>query len=487
MNKKIVTIFLSLCIALSVCGCKNNKEEQTGPVFDGDISIYAYADTTINPLVTKHHTNAMAYSIIYSPLIKINSDLSTENVLLDSFTRSDDGLSYTFRLGNHKFSDSSVVTADNVIKSLDLIKKNPESCFYQVFDYISSYKALSDKEFSVKLSYPNTNIVTLLNFPIVKDEKSNIGSGPFKIVSITDETVKLTANENSPTIPSLKNVNIKIYPDKDVCEDAFSNNETDLINIDISNLAQFSSKDDIKTYSYVSDDFTFLGFNCEKELFADINVKKAIASLVDKDKLCQSILVGHAVKTATPFKAGSIYSHDYDYENNSEKALEYLTLSEYEFSDITFDILVNSDNLSAKNTAEYIANTLKEHGMNTNAVLLDKSTYLSRINSGEFDAFVGEITMPSNGDISFLLTEGNMFNFTSGAVNNALFAFNASTEISNKKDAASELNKAYLNTLPLISLYYKSNMLLVSDKYNASANVTACDIFEEINMWKLKK
>lgn len=487
MNKKILTFFLIFCLSLSVCSCKNNKNEQSGPVFEGDISIYAYADTTINPLVTKHHTNAMAYSIIYSPLIKINSDLSTENILLDSFTRSDDGLSYTFRLGNHKFSDGSAVTAKNVITSLDLIKKNPESCFYQVFDYISSYKALSDREFSVTLSYPNTNIVTLLNFPIVKDEKSNIGSGPFKVKSIADETVNLTANETSPTIPSLKNVTIKIYPDKDVCEDAFSNNETDLINIDISNLAQFSSKDDIKSYNYVSDDFTFLGFNCENELFADINVKKAIASLIDKDKLCQSILVGHAVKTATPFKAESIYSHNYDYENNPDKALEYLSLSEYEFSDISFSILVNQDNLSAKNTAEYIANTLKEHGMNISTVLLDKSSYLSRINSGDFDAFIGEITMPSNGDISFLLTEGNMFNFTSGAVNNALFAFNASTDINNKKDASAELNKAYLNTLPMISLYYKSNMLLVSDRYAASANVTACDIFEEINMWKIKK
>ena len=95
--------------------------------------------------------------------------------------------------------------------------------------------------------------------------------------------------------------------------------------------------------------------------------------------------------------------------------------------------------------------------------------------------------MPSNGDISFLLTEGNIFKFTSGAVNNALFTFNASTDVENKKNAATQLNKAYLNTLPFISLYYKSNMLLISDKYAASANITPCDIFEEIHKWKIKK
>ncbi len=486
MTKRVLVLFLILCISVAICSCKDNSDVDTGPVFEGEISIYAYTDTTINPLLTKHHTNTMAYSVIYSPLVKINADLTTENVLLESFTRSDDGLSFTFRLGNHKFSDGSSVTSDNVITSLNLIKNNPESCFYQIFDYISSYKKISDKEFSVKLSYPNTNIVTLLNFPVVKDEKSNIGSGPFKVKRITDEAVFLTANASSPTIANLKDVTVKIFPDKDVCEDAFSNNEIDLINTDINNLAKFSSKTDIVNYKYVSDDFTFLGFNCENELFADINVKKAIASLINKDKLCESIIVGHAIKTPTPFKAGSIYSHDYDYEYNSEKALEYLTLSELEFSDITFNIVANQDNLSVKNTAEYIANTLKEHGMNVSVILLDKASYLSKINSGDFDAFIGEITMPSNGDISFLLTEGNMFKFTSGAVNNALFAFNANTDETSKKNAAKELNTTYLNTLPLISLYYKTNMLLVSDKYTASDNVVPCDIFEEINEWKKK-
>lgn len=487
MIKKLFALFLTVCVVFSVSGCKNKKNQQEEHIFEGEISIYAYKDTTINPLVTKYHTNAMTYSVIYSPLIKINDDLSTENVLLDSYSRNDDGLSFTFRLGNHKFSDGSTVTAQNVITSLNLIKENPESCFYQVFDYISSYKALSDKEFLINLSYPNTNIVTLLNFPVVKDENSNIGSGPFKVSKLTDETITLTANELSPTIPNLKTVTVKIYPDKEVCEDAFSNNETDLINTDINNLAQFSSKKGIRNYNYVSDDFTFLGFNCENELFADINVKKAIAVLIDKDKLCQSILVGHALKTSTAFKAQSIYSHDFDYEINPDKALEYLTLSEYDFSDISFSILVNSENLSVKNTADFIANTLKEHGMEVTCIALDRASYVSRINSGDFDAFVGEITMPSNGDISFLLTEGNMFNFTSGAVNNALFAFNAKTDQQSKKEVAGELNKAYLNTLPFISLYYKSNMLLVSDKYAASVNVTACDIFEEINMWKIKK
>ena len=487
MIKKLLTLFLAFCVAFSVSGCRNKKNQQEEHIFEGEISIYAYKDTTINPLITKYHTNAMAYSVIYSPLIKINSDLSTENVLLDSFKRSDDGLSFTFKLGNHKFSDGSAVTSQNVITSLNLIKDNPESCFYQVFEYISSYKALSDKEFLIKLTDPNTNIVTLLNFPIVKDATSNIGSGPFKVTEIEDETVTLKANPISPTIPNLETVTVKIYPDKEVCEDAFLNNETDIINTNINNLAQFSSKNGIKNYNYVSDDFTFLGFNCENDLFADINVKKAIAVLIDKDKLCQSILVGHALKTSTAFKAKSIYSHDFDYEINPDKALEYLTLSEYDFSDISFSILVNSENLSVKNTADFIANTLKEHGMNVTTVVLDKASYVSRINSGDFDAFVGEITMPSNGDISFLLTEGNMFNFTSGAVNNALFAFNAKTDQQSKKEVSVELNKAYLNTLPFISLYYKSNMLLVSDKYKASSNITSCDIFEEINKWKIKK
>lgn len=486
MIKKLLSFLLILCISFSVFGCKNKDEEANEPVFEGEISICAYKDSTINPLVTKLHTNAMAYSVIYSPLVKINADLSTENVLLDSFTKSDDNLTFTFTLGNHKFSDGSPVTADNVITSLKLLEENTESCYYQVFDYISSYKKLADNKFSITLNKTNANFVSLLNFPIVKDKSSNIGSGPFMVKEITDEAVILTANKNSVTIPSLKEVTIRIFPNTDVSKDAFSNNETDVINADINTLAQFSSKTGIKEYKYISDDFTFLGFNCENEFFKDINVKKALASLIDKDKLCQSILVGHAAKSATPFKANSILSHNYDYEYNIEKAAEYLALSEYEFSDISFTLLVNQDNLSVKNTAEFIANTLKENAINVTCVYLDASSYRSRIEEGSYDAFVGEITMPSNGDISFLIKDGNMFNFTSGAVNNALYSFNCATTDEARKKLSAELNKVYLNTLPFISLYYKSNILLISDKYTATSNITSCGIFEEIHKWKIK-
>ena len=486
MIKKLLSFLLILCISLSVFGCKNKDEETKEPVFEGEISIYAYKDSTINPLVTKLHTNAMAYSVIYSPLVKINADLSTENVLLDSFSRSDDGLSFTFTLGNHNFSDGSPITADNVITSLKLLEENPESCFYQVFDYIKSYKKLSDKQFSVTLTAPNTNFISLMNFPIVKDKTSNIGSGPFMVKEITDEAVFLTVNKNSVTIPSLKDVTVRIFPNTEVSKDAFSNSETDLMNADINTLAQFSSKTGINEYNYISDDFTFFGFNCENEFFKDINVKKALATLIDKDKLCQSILVGHAVKTATPFKSQSIFSHNSDYETNIEKAAEYLALSKYDFSDISFTLLINQDNLSVKNTAEFIANTLKENSINVFCVYLDADEYRNRIAEGNFDAFIGEITMPSNGDISFLLKEGNMFNFQSGAVNNALYSFNCATTDENRKKLSAELNKVYLNTLPFISLYYKSNILLVSDKYTATSNITSCGIFEEINKWKIK-
>ena len=126
------------------------------------------------------------------------------------------------------------------------------------------------------------------------------------------------------------------------------------------------------------------------------------------------------------------------------------------------------------------------HETNSAKRACDARRNKSRIAEGDFDAFVGEVTMPSNGDVGFLLTEGNMFNFTSGAVNNALFAFNSATTDENRKKASEELNKTYLNTLPFISLYYKTNMLLVSDKYTATNNITPCDIYEEINLWRKK-
>lgn len=476
----IFTIIIS--ILLSSCGKKNDNEKK-GPVFEGGIVLGALKDTTINPLVTKLHTNAMTYSIIYSPLFKTNEDLSVENILVDSY-HSDDGINYTFTLKEIKFSDNTPLTSDNVITSLNLIKENPDNAYHQIFDYISSYKKISKNEFQITLHSQGISFLAVMNFPIVKDKDSNIGCGPFKIKNLTEEEATLEANATSPQLPKFKTVIIKSFPSKDVFYDAFSNNEIDVINTDIYNLAQFSAKTNINTYDYISDNLTFLGFNGQKEMFMDINIKKAIARLINKEELTSSILVGHAIKTASPFKPNSIYKTDYDYSYDVDKATKDLEKSEKKFSDIAFTLLVNKDNISAKNTAEFVANTLNTAGITAYLDYQSRSDYLYKISTDDFDAFIGETTLPSNGDISFLFKEDNIFNFTNTKLNDTLYAFNLANTFEKKIAQAKELNKVYLNTLPFVSLYFKTDMLSVSNKIKGNFETSSTDIYKSICSWK---
>lgn len=487
MNRKFKVILIAVLALFLMSSCKvKNSNEDTGPHFTGSVTLGAYSDSTLNPLVTKLYTNAMTYSVIYSPLVRLNEDLSAEYILLEDFKMENGGSTAILTVKDAVFSDSSKVTASNVITSLNLIRDNPDSIYYGIFDYIDTYREISDRSLQVGLKSPSAAFISMLTFPVVKDENSNIGSGPFVVSSKNSEKIVLEANPLSPTIPKLKSVTVKIYPAKDTLPDAFANNEIDTINADITNLARFSLMDKVKHNEYISDDYTFLGFNCGKAMFTDMNFKKAISCLIDKDLLTSSTLVGHAVKASTPFKPNSIYHSDYDYSFNKDKAAKYLKSSDLEISDVNFVILVNKDNLSAKNTAEFIANSINDAGGKISLDLQPYEDYTNKLASGNFDSFIGEITMPVNNDIGFLFQAENMFFFNNKYINNALYTFNNSPYGNEKIKASVNVNKAYLNTLPSISLYYKTNELLFNKSFENTLNITATDIYKNIYKWEEK-
>lgn len=132
--KKIVSVFLAAALAFSMAACGNSgnqSEGQTGGDSQtgshaGKDSITIATDVDIDTLHPSDFSTTIEHTILsqlYDTLMYMNPDGAHEPEprIAESYTISDDGKDYTFKLRNDvTFHDGSAVTADDVKFSLEL-------------------------------------------------------------------------------------------------------------------------------------------------------------------------------------------------------------------------------------------------------------------------------------------------------------------------------------------------------------------------------
>ena len=489
MKKTLLVMTLVLSIFLSGCFYQDEAGDPVNPNFGGSISLFAYTPDQLNPLTTKYHTNAMALSIVYNSLVKISPDLTITPELAAGWSFSSDGLSCTFTITPDILChDGSVLTASDVIYSLDLIRSNPESMYYPIFQYLESYAASTDYEFTVRLKEPGSTFLSYMDFPVVKKDTTLIGSGPYRLSSMEEDQLVLTANTGIEALisPNIETVTIRFYPKEDMEEFAFLSGETSVFSAEFYQLAQLSAKTNVTKTEYVSDYYTFLGFNTQTELFRDPEMRRAVASLLDKDEMTKTILVNYARPCNSPYKPGTIYGGLFtgDYGYSVEAAYEHMQNAGISAESARFSILVNEESNAKIKTAEFIAEKLMAGGIEASVHAVPFDQYQKELEAGNYTAFIGEITMDQSYDLRFLLqSQNHYFHYENAYLDSVLQRFAWATTPEEKLNAAQEIQNILQTDLPLISLYYRTNVFLANDTISGELLPTQKNSYQNIAKW----
>ncbi len=483
----LTSILLCLCLLCS-CGNKSYKETEINPNFGGTINIFAYATDSLNPLLTRHQTNAQALSLMYHSLLIQEADLTHTPYLAEYYRFNQDGevLNITLKKGI-TFTDGTPVLAYHVKNSLDVLKTNPDSMFYRIFKYVSSYKVVSDYEIMLELSQKGFGVLSHLTFPVVKERDNPIGSGPYIMTNRTDAKIVLNARSQDKT--NIQTINIMTYPSTESMANAFMTNEITVLSSDFYKLAQTSTKSRVNKYEYISDYFTFLGFNTENEYLKNVYTRYGIASCIDKNEMINNLLIGYATPTNSPFKPNTIYHNlnKNDLLSSTDKALKYFEESDFKPEDMEFTLLVNKESSAKVRTAEYIASRLMIEKIKVNVVSVDYDRYIEKLDNGEYDLFIGEYEMAQDYDLSFMLSSSsNYFNFYDDEITANINSFNNSTTKQMRQCYANELQTILKNKLPFVSLYYRNNVLISDENVVGDIKPTQSNIYNHIEKWIVK-
>ena len=421
MNKSVIKIkrILALLIAAAVIfvsGC-NKKENanmppqaMAGPREGGVLNLAAYSPDTLNPLATEFSCVRDYLYLAYEGLFTVNSDLTVNGVLAESYTASEHNTLYEITLKKGvRFHDGSAFSSKDVVSTFEYIKMY-ETKYANALENVKTFRAKGDYKVEIVLNSSQANFITNLDFPILasgleaedftlpnKSYKMN-GTGRYRYKK-TNEYVNMIFEKNpdwhSDTKVYIPQVNIRFVNNKDAIAYAFSSGETDMVTTEMGRWGEFTHSAKHNEYEVTTTQYAFVGINTVNTAFADVELRRTLASCIDKKNIVDSIMFSHAIVAETPITART-----YFYRNDGEKTeYEKANVSQRRLS--TY-ILYNEESQRKENVAMYLKKALEEEGIKVELTKVDFETYLNKIKSGDYQLYIGEVDMKRDCDMRFM-------------------------------------------------------------------------------------
>jgi len=144
--KKLILVMMAVLMALSLAGC--GKEEKK-PAVEKILRVALGDEPNIpDPPIATDNVSYAVLNQMYLGLFELDKIGNPQNAACESYTLSDDGLVYTFKIKDMKWSDGQAVTADDFVygmkRSLGLGVAESYYCYY-----IGNYLVGPKKEFEI--------------------------------------------------------------------------------------------------------------------------------------------------------------------------------------------------------------------------------------------------------------------------------------------------------------------------------------------------
>lgn len=414
---------------------------------DGEIVVCVGPEPdTIDPALNSAVDGATLLIHAFEGLMSLDENGVPVEAQAESYTISDDGLTYTFKLRDGlKWSDGKPVVAEDYVYAWNRAV-DPETAadYSYMFDVIEGYEegklnveAPDDKTIVVKLKAITPYFLELCAFPtyfpvrkdIVEAEpdawatkpETYIGNGPYIMKEwVHDSHILFEKNPNYWNADAIIPETIKflLMSDDNAILAAFENGDILLADsmpndeIDAwKDREEFIIQPQLGTY--------YISFNTQREPLNDPRVRKALTLAIDREYICTQIgkagqqpagaFVPTGLSDADPTKEFREVGGDYydpsaeAYEANLEEAKKLLAEAGYPNGEgfPTLEYLYNEGS-GHQQIAEAIQSMWKEIGVNIELASQEWNTFLNTRKNGEYDIARNGWLGDYNDPISFL-------------------------------------------------------------------------------------
>lgn len=351
--------------------------------------------STFDPMRALSNLDLYLGPHLYSALVQINNTptgIDLQPQLAESWTVSEDGLHYTFRLRQElRFSHGTLLTADDVKHSLDYVL-NPTTVS-PLASYLPPLRAIEvvDAQTIVfTLEEPTASFLTAIGliFIVPHDRTGEqlaaeaTGAGPFILGERTPgERVVLKRNPTywNKELPYLDEVQFLVIPESTVQAAALNSGSLDMmVPTPLGVLPLLQDTPGVQVVEGPPTGYVTFAMRVDQEPFSDLRVRQAFKYAIDRPTLLKAILQGRGqvgndqpIAPSTPFWA-DVAPFPYDMEK--AKAL----LQEAGYADgLTVELAVAELGFNIVETAVVLQEMFKAAGINLTLNKVPADTYWS--------------------------------------------------------------------------------------------------------------
>ncbi len=495
MIRQILSITASLISALLIASCGGGEGS---PVLRLALQT---EPTNLDPALAVDYSSGWVSSLIHSNVVRFEPDGSIAPDLARSWTISDDGLEYLFRIGGGRFSDGSPVTAHDVERSLRrLLDPSTASPRWWVLEPVAgaadfhagraggcSIEAKDDSTLVIRLDSPASHFLSLLAMPaagVVSPAAADSlgrdygrtprGSGPWLLASWTsgDEIVLERNPFSSEASSGVPGINIRLIPETMTRIAEFEVGNLDILEIPPAELELWRSAG-VTLLRSPELRIVYIGLNTEKPPFDDPRVRRALNMAIDVDMIIGRLLFGAAEKATGVVPAGlrgsplpgPLYTYD------PEGAARLLAEAGYPDG---FEMEIwQRENPESGRILESIQGFLAMTGIDVKIVTREWSAFKQAVDRGTPDAFYLDwfADYPEAGNFLVPLFHsenrgggGNRAGFSDAAVDSILDAASAVSDPAARWELYAQAEGRVLEAAPWIFLWFPIRYEVVSHR-----------------------
>lgn len=287
----------------------------------------------INPLLAIGDADRDLTLLVYSGLLRATPEGTLIPDLAEKYEVSPDGRTYTFTLRNNAtFHDGTHVTADDVIftitKAQDAALKSPKRANWDGIAVTKNER----QQIIFTLSQPyspfleNTTIgilpkhlwkdIDTEQFSFSAYNTRPIGSGPYRISKVNRDSSGIPQSYTLVPFknfvlgrPYISNIILKFYPNEEELVGAYRHGSIRSINSISSEFAQKLTEDGERIeLSPLPRVFAVFFNQNQSQVFAYEEVRKALNSAIDKDRIIKNVLGGYGIPIDGPIPPGLLES-----------------------------------------------------------------------------------------------------------------------------------------------------------------------------------
>ncbi len=421
--KKLSAFILAAVTALCLTACGGGggeTAEEDGVRYEtvDHVNFPISPIRTLNPVVSSDEDTYHIARLVYDGLFRMDSSMTPQADLAKDYEVS--GSEMTVDLINTRFHDGKRLTARDVEFTIDAMKYAGKKCpYYSQISNIRSADAVDGDTVIISFYSENSIGPDYLTFPILPAHRYDsiyslrsddqgifrmVGTGRYKYRSYSeDRSLELVANEDYHGEKAENSVSFMVVTNKEASYRLVNASSLTAMVTKSSGREANAGQSGQKIKNFPGNEMLFIGFNFQRDLTYDKNIRKAVAAAIDNETIIQEVFMNSGMTNDSIYYPGYLGTKKGKdpYACDVNKSRRYLARAGYSDPDddgyveteagsrLTLSILADADRETSVSAADMIEGDLEEAGIHADVRALPRKAYLSSLKKGSFDIYIG--------------------------------------------------------------------------------------------------